>query len=168
MNAGEALETDEDFEDAPLDFDPTYPPMDKWTRSHPQEHILGDPQAVLLTRSQIRAKNELLNTHHEFCVFNVFISKIEPKIVKIAMDDPDWIFAMQSELVELERNKVWRLVPKPVETLIIGLKWIFKSKTDKQGNIMRNKARLVFKGYSQQEGIHYEETFSPVTRLKLV
>ena len=51
---------------------------------------------------------------------------------------------------------------------VIGLKWIFKNKTDKEGNIVRNKARLVVKGYSQQEGIDYEETFAPITRLEAV
>ena len=43
----------------------------------------------------------------------MFISKIKPKSAKIAMEDPDWIVSMQSELDEFERNKVWRLVPKP-------------------------------------------------------
>ena len=75
---------------------------------------------------------------------------------------------MQAELSEFERNKVWRLIPKPVDVSIVGLKWIYKNKTDKDGNIIRNKARLVVKGYSQQEGIDYEETFAPVARLEAV
>ncbi|CAI9298813.1 unnamed protein product [Lactuca saligna] len=60
LNVGETLETDEEFEDTPLDFDPTYPLMDKWMRSHPHEQILGDSLAGVLTRAQIRAKNEKL------------------------------------------------------------------------------------------------------------
>ena len=101
-------------------------------------------------------------------MFHVFISKIEPKTVKIAMEHSDWVVAMQAELSEFERNKVWRLIPKPVDVSIVGLKWIYKNKTDKDGNIIRNKARLVVKGYSQQEGIDYEETFAPVARLEAV
>ena len=101
-------------------------------------------------------------------MFNVFISKIEPKTFKIAMEYPDWIVSMQSELAEFERNKVWRLFPKPKDVSVIGLKWFFKNKTDKEGNVVRNKATLVVKGYSQQEGIDYEETFAPVTRLDSV
>ena len=99
-------EHDEIFEDAPLDFDPAYPPMEKWTRDDPKDHLIGNPQEGVMTRAQIRAKNEVLNTHQEFCMFNVFISKIEPKTVKVAMEHSDWVVAMQSELAEFERNKV--------------------------------------------------------------
>ena len=69
-------------------------------------------------------------------MFNVFISKIEPKTVKVALEDPDWIFAMQFELAKFERNKVWRIVPKLDDVSMIGLKWIFKNKTDKEGNVV--------------------------------
>ena len=141
-------DNDELYEDARLDFDQAYPPMDKWTKDHPKEKIIGNPQEGVLTRDQIRAKNEVLNTHQEFFMFNVFISKIEPKTVKIAMEHSDWVVGMQSELSEIERNKVWRLIPKPNDVLIVGLKWIFKNKTNKDGNIIQNKARLVVKGYS--------------------
>ena len=67
------METEEIFENAPLDFDPAYPPMDKWTRSHPQEQILGDPQAGVLTRPELGVKNEVLNAIKSFvcsmCLF---------------------------------------------------------------------------------------------------
>ena len=131
-----------------MDFDPTYPPLEKWTRNHPKEQVIGNQQDGVLTRAQTRAKNEVLNFHQEFCMFNVFISKIEPKTVKVAMEHSDWVVAMQSELAEFERNKIWRLIPKPEDVSIVGLKWIFKNKTDKDGNTVRNKARLVVKGYS--------------------
>ena len=99
-------ENEEMYEDAPLEFDPAYPPLEKWTKNHPKEQVIGNPQDGVLTRAQIRAKNEVLNTNQEFCMFNVFISKIEPKTVKIAMEHSDWVVAMQSELSEVERNKV--------------------------------------------------------------
>ncbi|CAH1445186.1 unnamed protein product [Lactuca virosa] len=142
--------------------------MDRWTRSHPQEQILGDPQVGVLTRAQLCAKNVVQNANQQFGMFNVFILKIEPKLVKNVMYDPDWIVSMQSEFDEFERNKFWRLVLKPKDVSVIGLKWIFKNKTDIEGNIDRNKARLVVKVYSQQEGIDYEETFGPVTRLEAI
>lgn len=52
-------------------------------------------------------------------MFNVFISKMEPKTVKVALEYPDWIVAMQSELPKFERNKVWILVPKPDDFSVI-------------------------------------------------
>ena len=84
------------------------------------------------------------------------------------MDDSDWVEAMQAELGEFERNKVWRLIPTPPDVSVVGLKWVFRNKLDKEGNVVRNKARLVVKGYFQQEGIDYEETFAPVARLEAV
>lgn len=152
-NVGEGLESDEIFEDVPLEFNPAYPSMDRWTRSHPKEQVLSDPQVGIMTRAHTRAKNEVLNVHPKFCMFNVFILKMELKTVKVALEDPDWIVVMQSELAELERNKVWRLVPKPNNVSVIGLKWIYKNKTEKEGNVVRRKARLVVKGYSQHDGI---------------
>ena len=77
------------FEDLPWDFNHVFPPMDKWTWSHPKEQILGYPQEGVLTRAKLCAKNEVLNVYQEFCMFNVFILKIEPKTIKIAMEDPD-------------------------------------------------------------------------------
>ena len=124
------------FEDAPLEFDPNFPPLEKWTRNHPKEQVIGNLQEGVLTRAQLRAKNEVLNANQELCMFNVFISKIEPKTVKNAMEHSDWVVAMQSKLAEFERNKVWRLVSKPSDVSIVGLKWIFKNKTDKDGNII--------------------------------
>ncbi|KAK0591752.1 hypothetical protein LWI29_007400 [Acer saccharum] len=62
---------------------------------------------------------------------------------------------MQEELNQFERNKVWTLVPRPKTTNVIGTKWIFRNKSDEDGNIVRNKARLVAQGYSQIE----EEVF---------
>jgi Reverse transcriptase (RNA-dependent DNA polymerase) len=60
--------------------------------------------------------------------------------------DPDWIIAMQLELNQFERNKVWELVPRPKNRGIIGTKWVFRNKKDQEGNVVRNKARLVVQG----------------------
>ncbi|CAL2260119.1 unnamed protein product [Prunus armeniaca] len=72
------------------------------------------------------------------------------------------------ELNQFVRNDVWYLVPRPVHTNVIGTKWIFKNKTDEQGNVVRNKARLVAQGYTQMEGIDFDETFALVARLESV
>ena len=75
---------------------------------------------------------------------------------------------MQEELEQFFRNKEWILVTRPFHTNIIGTKWIFKNKSDGFGTIVRNKARLVAQGYTQVEGIDFDETFAPVTRLESI
>ncbi|XP_052626769.1 uncharacterized protein LOC128133398 [Lactuca sativa] len=76
--------------------------------------------------------------------------------------------AIQDELNEFERNKVWRLIPTPKDASVVGLKWVFRNKMDKEGNVIRNKARVVVKGYCKEEGINYKETVAPVARLESV
>ena len=100
--------------------------------------------------------------------FACFLSNIEPKTVKEVLTDANWIEAMQEELEQFLRNKVWNLVPRPMNTNIIGTKCIFKNKSNKFGTIIRNKARLVAQGYTQMEGIDFDETFAPVARLESI
>ncbi|CAM8982124.1 unnamed protein product [Rhodiola kirilowii] len=71
---------------------------------------------------------------------------------------------MQEELGEFTRNDVWDLVARPEGINIIGKNWIFKNKSDVKGNITRNKAKLMAQGYTQIEGIDFDETFAPVAR----
>ena len=67
------------------------------------------------------------------------------------MSDEFWVLAMQEELNQFERNKVWSLVLRPKHHHIIGTKWVFRNKMNEQGVITRNKARLVAKGYNQEK-----------------
>ncbi|KAJ9536677.1 hypothetical protein OSB04_un000150 [Centaurea solstitialis] len=115
----------------------------KWTRSHPIELIIGDPTCTVKTRAA--SANE--------CNFSVFLTDIEPTRVLDALQDSDWVTAMQEELNQFSALKVWRLVKRPQDKSIIDTKWLFKNKKDEHGRIVRNKARLVAKGYRQQEGI---------------
>ncbi|KAI9186544.1 hypothetical protein LWI28_018382 [Acer negundo] len=75
---------------------------------------------------------------------------------------------MQEELNQFKRNEVWTLVSRPKTTNVIGTKWIYRNKFDEDGNIVRNKARLAAQGYSQIEGIDFEETFALVARLESI
>nr|GFA36696.1 copia protein [Tanacetum cinerariifolium] len=79
-----------------------------------------------------------------------------------------WACSIQEELDQFARLKVWRLVPRPDGKSVIKTKWIFKNKKDESSLVIRNKARLVAVGYSQQEGIDYDETFAPVARIKAI
>lgn len=75
-----------------------------------------------------------------------FISLIEPTSVEEALSNDKWIMAMQGELNQFQRNDVWDLVPRPDKKYIIGTKWMFKNKLNEQGEVVRNKARLVAQG----------------------
>nr|GEW36987.1 hypothetical protein [Tanacetum cinerariifolium] len=72
------------------------------------------------------------------------------------------------ELNKFERLEVWELVPRPYRVMVITLKWIYKVKLDELGGILKNKARLVARGYRQEEGIDFEESFASVARLEAI
>ena len=86
----------------------------------------------------------------------------EPAHYKEAMAAPsskEWLKAMKSEMESMYENQVWNLVEPPEGVKPIGCKWIFKRKTDADGNPTIYKARLVAKGFSQIEGVDYDEIF---------
>src|SRR5579859_1036523 len=102
-----------------------------------------------------------------FCQHYTFVSFEEPKSIGDALKDPDWVMAMQEELNNFERTQVWSLVERP-NTNIIGTKWVFRNKQDEHGVVTRNKARLVAQGFTQVEGLDFEETYAPVARLEAI
>ncbi|GJZ84171.1 retrovirus-related pol polyprotein from transposon TNT 1-94 [Tanacetum coccineum] len=137
------------------------PHVQKWTQAHPLANIIGDKDRPVSTRKQ-------LETDAMWCFFNEFLTHVEPKTYKQALEHSCWIEAMQEEIHEFERLDVWILVPCPDNILIIPLKWIFKIKLDEYGDVLKNKARLVAKGYRQEAGIDFEESFAPVARLEAI
>jgi len=130
----------------------------KYKSSHPKDQIIGNKDSPRRTRSYFRQEESMI----------WLLSVIEPAIVDEELSDEGWILAMQEELNQFQRNDVWDLVPKPHQKNIIGTKWVFRNKLNEQGEVTKNKARLVAQGYSQQEGIDYIETFAPVARLKAI
>ncbi|GJX31257.1 retrovirus-related pol polyprotein from transposon TNT 1-94 [Tanacetum coccineum] len=134
---------------------------DRWTKNHPIEQVIGDPSKPVMTRNR-------LQTDAEVCMYALTVSTIEPKNIKEAMLDASWIESMQDELNQFKRLDVWELVECPIGRNIIAVKWIWKNKTDAENMVIRNKSRLVAKGYRQEEGIDFEESFAPVARLEAV
>jgi hypothetical protein len=126
-------------------------------RDHSVDQILGDISKGVTTRSCIA----------NCCVHYSFMSSIEPFRVEEALQDLDWVLAMQEELNNFKRNEVCSLVPRPKQN-VVGTKWVFCNKQDEYGVLTRNKARLVAKGYAQVAGLDFEETFAPLARLESI
>jgi hypothetical protein len=85
-----------------------------------------------------------------------------------ALREPAWQSAMSAELDALQQNGTWILVPRPPGVNVVGSKWIFKTKHHPDGSIDKHKARLVARGFTQQHGIDYGDTFSPVVKAATV
>ncbi|KAF0733504.1 hypothetical protein Ae201684_009741 [Aphanomyces euteiches] len=91
----------------------------------------------------------------------------DPKTVREALSGPNaakWTAAMKAEIDSLIANGTWMLVPKPPGTNIVSNKWVFKIKYDSLGAVEKFKARLVARGFSQQYGVDFSETYSPVIK----
>jgi 4-diphosphocytidyl-2C-methyl-D-erythritol kinase len=76
-------------------------------------------------------------------------------VTEKALENEDWVMAMQEELNNFEMNQVWTLVERP-NTNVISTKWVFQNKQDKNDVVTRNKARLVAQGFTQVEGLDFE------------
>nr|GEU91658.1 ribonuclease H-like domain, reverse transcriptase, RNA-dependent DNA polymerase [Tanacetum cinerariifolium] len=83
-------------------------------------------------------------------------------------NDEKWIEAMQVEIDSINKNNIWKLTTLPQDHKAIGLKWVFKTKRDANGEILKHKARLVAKGYIQEHGIDFDEVFAPFARIETI
>ncbi|GJQ89184.1 retrovirus-related pol polyprotein from transposon TNT 1-94 [Tanacetum coccineum] len=122
---------------------PSHTPFEligRWTKDHPIANVIGDPSRSVSNRKQLK-------TDVIWCYFDAFLTSVEPKNFKQAMNEPSWIDAMQEEIHEFERLQV---------------------KTDEFGRVLKNKARLVAQGFRQEEGIDFEESFAPVGRIEAI
>ncbi|KAJ9543688.1 hypothetical protein OSB04_023395 [Centaurea solstitialis] len=139
--------------------------LTKTQKNHPASQVIGDVASPMLTRKQSKEAG-YVNTHSG--MLTCFLSQNEPKKVLDAMKDPSWIEAMQEELLQFVLQHVWDLVDLPKGHRVIGTKWIFRNKTDERGIVIKNKARLVAQGYTQEEGIDYDDVFAPVARIEAI
>jgi hypothetical protein len=123
---------------------------------HPPSKIIGDMNERT-TRSRVRN-----NSHFSHAAF---VATFEPKDIGHTLSDHNWVNSLHEELENFERNQVWELVDPPPGCKPIGTKWVWKNKEGEKGG---NKSRLVAQGFSQKEGIDYEETFAHVARLEAI
>ncbi|GKA40786.1 putative ribonuclease H-like domain-containing protein [Tanacetum coccineum] len=126
-------------------------PTTRIHKDHPVDQIIRDLNLAPQTRRMIKNLKE-----HE------------PKKVIHALKDPSWIEAMQDELLQFKLQKVWTLVDLPNGKRAIGTKWVYRNKKDERGIMIKNKARLVAQGYTQEEGIDYDEVFAHVARIEAI
>ncbi|GJY72659.1 putative ribonuclease H-like domain-containing protein [Tanacetum coccineum] len=147
-------------------------------KDHPLDQVIGDLKSATQTRRMSKNLEEhgfvstiQQRTNHkdlQNCLFACFLSQEEPKKVIHTLKDPSWIEAMQEELLQFKLQEVWTLVDLPNGKRAIGSKWVFRNKKDERGIVIKNKARLVAQGYTQEEGIDYDEVFAHVARIEAI
>nr|GEU68910.1 hypothetical protein [Tanacetum cinerariifolium] len=115
-----------------------HPSEHRWTKDHPLEQVIGNPSQSVRRRRQLESDGEMC------------------------------MFALTEELHQFDRLDVWELVDKPLCKNVINMKWLWKNKRDEENTVIRNKSRLVAKGYAQKEGVDFKESFAPVARLEAV
>nr|GFD49154.1 Gag-Pol polyprotein [Tanacetum cinerariifolium] len=119
------------------------------------------PSQSVRTRRQLESDGEM-------CMFALTVSQTKPKNIKEVMADSAWIESMQEELHQFNRLDVWELVDRSLCKNVINMKWLSKNKSDEENNVIRNKSRLVAKGYAQKERVDFKESFAHVARLEVV
>ncbi|GJV05825.1 putative ribonuclease H-like domain-containing protein [Tanacetum coccineum] len=170
-----------DFNSLPTEIEVSPTPTLRIHNIHPKSQILGDPKSAVQTRSKVQKKSgahallsyiqkQQRNNHkdQQHCLFACFLSQEEPKKIAEALQDDSWVQAMQEELLQFKLQQVWVLVDLPHGMKVIGTKWVYRNKRDERGVVVRNKARLVAQGYTQEEGIDYDEVFAPVARIEAI
>ncbi|GJU91606.1 putative ribonuclease H-like domain-containing protein [Tanacetum coccineum] len=170
-----------DFNNLPTEIEVSPTPTLRIYNIHSKSQILGDPKSAVQTRSKVQQKSgahalfsfiqkQQRNNHkdQQHCLFAYFLSQEEPKKIAEALQDDSWVQAMQEELLQFKLQQVWVLVDLPHGMKVIGTKWVYKNKRDERGVVVRNKARLVAQGYTQEEGIDYDEVFAPVARIEAI
>ncbi|GJV07370.1 putative ribonuclease H-like domain-containing protein [Tanacetum coccineum] len=144
-------------------------------KDHSLDRVISDVKSSVQTRRMINEQGFISavyegKTHKDLhtCLFACFLSQEEPKKVIQALKDPSWIEAMQEELLQFKLQQVWTLVDLPYGKRAIGIKWVYRNKKDERGIVIRNKARLVAQGYTQEKGIDYDKIFAPVARIEAI
>nr|GFA13749.1 hypothetical protein [Tanacetum cinerariifolium] len=151
----------------------THPSLDTSLNHEEDDLEIDEPQSDIIP---IRRSTRTRHAPDRMCLYiDVEEHELgdlgEPANYKTALLDPEsekWLNAMNVEMQSMKDNEVWVLVELPPNGKTVGSKWLFKKKTDMDGNVHIYKARLVEKGYTQTSVIDYEETFSPVADIRAI
>ncbi|BBH03428.1 multidrug resistance-associated protein 14 [Prunus dulcis] len=115
--------------------------------------------ALIVVILSVLASSPLAKLQHEYQT--KFMVAQNPENFAEASKDKAWQKAMEAEMDMIEKNETWKLVDRPSDKPVIGVKWVYKTKLNLDGSIQKHKARLVVKGYAQKPGIDFNETFAP-------
>jgi hypothetical protein len=129
---------------------PPKTPNRRVQKNHPLDQIIRNKDARVETRRRIFSPKQ---THLALS------SMIEPAYFEESEKDKFFNKDMDEEFDQIEKNDTWELVPKRKDKNVIETKWVYMNKLNEYGQVTRNKARFVCKGYAQVEGINVEETF---------
>jgi hypothetical protein len=129
-----------------------------------------DPTLASLLPRKTRSLRNIYNvdTTNSFSVFSLFSQIDDPLTFEEVVKDDVWAQAMDEEIECIENNQTWKLVDVPEDKDVISVKWIYKTKQDADGNVQKHKERLVARGFTQQPGIDFNETFAPVAWMDTV
>ena len=116
-------------------------PSSRVVKNHPKSNIIGSLDEGL----HLIKGNKLLANH---MTYHCYLAQFELKKVEEALQDENLVELMHEELNQFMRNDVWKVALRPEDVHVIGTKWIFKNKTDKDGEIIQNKSQLVAQGYT--------------------
>jgi hypothetical protein len=176
--AQETFINDVEIKNMPSAYDVSHTPQASIHKVHPLDNVIGDLQSGVKPRKQTKMTNahgfisevyeSKKHTDKNECLSFCFLSQVEPKNVYKALVESSWVEAMQEQLLQFKLQKVWVICDLPDGMKVIGKKWVFRNKKDERGIVIRNKARLVAQGYTQEEGIDYEEVFAPVARIEAI
>ncbi|GKA47827.1 putative ribonuclease H-like domain-containing protein [Tanacetum coccineum] len=132
-----------------------------------QEKSKNNSQGVNTAGPSINTEPDMFSLGDNATATHADLFGRAPKVIQ-ALKDPKWIEAMQKELLQFKLQQVWTMVDLPHGKRAIGTKWVYKNKKDERCIMIRNKARLVAQGYTQEEGINYDEFFAPIARIKAI
>ncbi|KAI3672709.1 hypothetical protein L6452_38806 [Arctium lappa] len=141
---------------------------DEETQENKEPEVATENTSVELNDSNLEVGLNEEPSHNTRIHKNHPPQLLEPKKAHDAMKESSWIEAMQEELLQFKLQDVWDLVDLPKGQRAIGTKWVFRNKKDERGIVIRNKARLVAQGYTQEEGIDNDEVFAPVARIEAI